>query len=423
MHSGWAEAFGVLAALLFLRHYIQSYVSHLFSKSTIQCYCDNQGVVTTASDMRNATLIRPNDTTNDDRDVYLAIYEASSQCAPINIQFLHVKGHQDSKSNKPLTTIEQFNVDCNSRAKQYVTNSPIASTSFPTPAIPVAQPHLRIHGKLICRKFIPTLRYTMSTPPYDQYLQQRFQWTPSDTTKIHWTVLQRSLDSFNANDQRHLVLFLNDKLPLRASKAHPHNGSPLCPSCQREPETAHHFLTCTNPARKTVFSNLKIHLTEATQKLRMHPCILSTLWLGLASVRYDTPYPDILMDVLPQLCAPIHHQARLGWTQLYQGRISNRWAKAIDATHPEFALSGEQIMTQLLQIIWTSTLETWKVRNEHLHRNSDQLNLPNYRQAIITLYDQHHQLPPDAQAALYRQPLETLLEQPPPDCKPGPNAA
>jgi len=71
-------------------------------------------------------------------------------------------------------------------------------------------------------------------------------------------------------------------------------------------------------------------------------------------------------------------------------------------------------MTQLLRIIWTSTLDTWKVRNEHLHSNADQLNLPNYRQAIITLYDQCHQLPPDAQAALYRQPLETLLEQPPP---------
>ncbi len=316
-----------------------------------------------------------------------------------------------------------FNVDCDRRAKQYVTKSSIASTSFPTPAIPAAQPHLRIHGKLICRKFIPTLRSTMSTPPYEQYLQQRFQWTPSDTTKIHWTVLQRSLDSFNANDQRRLILFINDKLPLRASKAHPHNGSPLCPSCQREPETAHHFLTCDNPARKTEFSNLKTHLTEATQKLRMHPCILSAIWLGLVSARYDTPYPDIQTDVLPQLRAPINHQARLGWTQLYQGRISHGWAKAIDATHPEFALSGEQIMTQLLRIIWTSTLEMWKVRNEHLHSNADQLNLPNYRQAIITLYDQRHQLPPDAQAALYRQPLETLLEQPPPDCKPGPNAA
>jgi len=57
MHSGRAEAFGVLAALTFLRYYVQSYGPHLFSQSTIQCYCDNQGVVTTASDLRTATII------------------------------------------------------------------------------------------------------------------------------------------------------------------------------------------------------------------------------------------------------------------------------------------------------------------------------------------------------------------------------
>jgi len=235
---------------------------------------------------------------------------------------------------------------------------------------------------------------------------------PSDTTKIHWTVLQCSLDMFNSNDQRRLVLFLNDKLPLHASKAHPHNGSLLCPSCQREPETAHHFLTCVNPERKTLFNNLKANLTKTTQKLCMHPCIFSALWLGLVLTCHDTPYPDILMDVIPQLCHPIQHQARLGWTQLYQGWISNRWAQAIDATHPELALSGEQIMTQLICIIWTFMLETWKIQNTHLHCNSTQLNLPNYRQTTITLYEQRHQLPPDAQDALYQQPLEALLEQP-----------
>jgi len=53
----------------------------------------------------------------------------------------------------------------------------------------------------------------------------------------------------------------------------------------------------------------------------------------------------------------------------------------------------------------------WKIRNTHLHHQADQLDLPNYQQAIITLYKQCHQLPPDTQDALYRQPLEVVLEQ------------
>jgi len=112
MHSGQAEAFGVLAALIFLSHYIQSYSPHLFSESIIQCYCDNNGVITTVTELRNATHNRPNDTMNNDQDVYLAINATITQCAPVTLQFLHVKGHQDSKSKKPLTIIKQFNVDC-----------------------------------------------------------------------------------------------------------------------------------------------------------------------------------------------------------------------------------------------------------------------------------------------------------------------
>jgi len=70
-------------------------------------------------------------------------------------------------------------------------------------------------------------------------------------------------------------------------------------------------------------------------------------------------------------------------------------------------------MTQLLCTIWTYILDVWKVWNTHLHQNADQLDLPNYRQAIINLYDQRHLIPATAQDALYRQPLEAILEQPP----------
>jgi len=62
--------------------------------------------------------------------------------------------------------------------------------------------------------------------------------------------------------------------------------------------------------------------------------------------------------------------------------------------------------------IWTYILEIWKLRNDHLHQNADKLDLPNYRQAVITLYEQRHLLPPQAQHALYHQPLEDMLELP-----------
>jgi len=52
--------------------------------------------------------------------------------------------------------------------------------------------------------------------------------------------------------------------------------------------------------------------------------------------------------------------------------------------------------------------------NAHLHQHAPQMDLPNYQQAVISLYEQQHQLPPEVQTVLYCQPLENVLELPTP---------
>jgi len=47
-------------------------------------------------------------------------------------------------------------------------------------------------------------------------------------------------------------------------------------------------------------------------------------------------------------------------------------------------------------------------------QNTAQLNIPNYRQAATTLYEQKNRLPRAAQDALFRQPLEQILDLPAP---------
>jgi len=119
MYLGRAEAFGVLAAILFLQYYISCY--HLdIRPSTVQCFCDNLGVITNLVEMQQETIIRPNDMTADDRGVYLAILAATKRCSPIKIAYAHVKGHQDKKPDHPLTTEELHNVECDKLAKAFV---------------------------------------------------------------------------------------------------------------------------------------------------------------------------------------------------------------------------------------------------------------------------------------------------------------
>jgi len=172
------------------------------------------------SDLLTNKNTRPNDTTNDDRDIYLAIHETAKSCGPIKFQFWHVKGHQDADPNHQLTVEEQHNMDCDRLAKKYVLDNPLRSTALVTPEFLIAEPHLYVAGKLICRRVLKALCQAAAAPGYREYLQKRYTWTHSDLMNIQWDMLKTSLNSFLSHDQCHLVLFLHDKLALRASKFH-----------------------------------------------------------------------------------------------------------------------------------------------------------------------------------------------------------
>jgi len=191
-------------------------------------------------------------------------------------------------------------------------------------------------------------------------------------------------------------------------------GLPLCPSCQHELETPKHFLECQHCQCSELFAKLKHDLSDITQRFQLHPCIFTAIRLGLMSVHTNDPYPNILDNILHQLVQPIQLQTRLRWEQLFHGRLSTRWASAIDAIHPNLAATSEQILIKMTIAIWKYTLEIWKVHNHHLHHAATNISLPNYHQAAQSLYKQRHQLPPTAQEALFCQPIDNVLNLPGP---------
>jgi len=133
----------------------------------------------------------------------------------------------------------------------------------------------------------------------------------------------------------------------------------------------------------------------------------------LASIRNTTPYPDVIDDLPPELQQSLRYQQRIGWDQLFYGRLVRQWAEAIDQLHPHIAISGVRVMIKFTQEVWTYILATWTIRNQHLHHDAGQLSIPDYQQAVRTIYEMGEQLPPDAKAALFRHPLQYMLEQPP----------
>jgi len=106
-----------------------------------------------------------------------------------------------------------------------------------------------------------------------------------DASQVNWEALHLAICSIHPNDQCHIILFTNGKLPLQTSKVHPHPSSQLCPSCQHEPEDKGHFLECDNIHQHQLFENLHQNLMVLAVKFMLHPSVLTALWLGLLAVR------------------------------------------------------------------------------------------------------------------------------------------
>jgi len=69
-------------------------------------FCNNIGIITNILSLQASEFPCPNDTTNDDCDLFMAIDAVIHICKPLELQFLHVKGHQDTKAHCPLTIME-----------------------------------------------------------------------------------------------------------------------------------------------------------------------------------------------------------------------------------------------------------------------------------------------------------------------------
>jgi len=58
-------------------------------------------------------------------------------------------------------------------------------------------------------------------------------------------------------------------------------------------------------------------------------------------------------------------QERLGWKQLYYGRITTAWANSLNAS--QSTINGVVFYAWVILLIWQAVLAQWKVCNQHWH--------------------------------------------------------
>jgi len=99
IYLGQAEVFGLIAGLTFLCSYIASYESSTFKATPLCCYCNNKGVITNVTTLLTPLTTQPNDTTNDDWDVYVAITKLALECYPLQPKKFTSRGTRTKTPN------------------------------------------------------------------------------------------------------------------------------------------------------------------------------------------------------------------------------------------------------------------------------------------------------------------------------------
>eukprot|EP00536_Pseudo-nitzschia_multiseries_P002339 jgi/Psemu1/5315/gm1.5315_g len=315
-----SEASGQLAALLFtacIQKYYKIEMPHM------EVYCNSSEVSRRGTNHHQYGTPYPNTTTMTAQfDLTEQIYQ-TAQKAALQIQYKHVKGHQDDDPNATLSWEAELTVFVDK----------LADT---------------------CRQ---------RHPAHVEYLTTRFHWAPHAHLQINWRALALAIQRIGHSPT--LVKICNRILLTNATlakwKYQPNHTCPLCEA----PEDFHHLLQCphsTRRARKQAFiRSLQDQLStlsfDATRIDGLCSCLTEYLDTGEVS---PTKYGHSLQPA-------ISAQSSIDWDQMFMGHIVLEWTKSPDPASQMNHLQSGGLLTELCL---RATIAAWHTRNHDVHGTS-----------------------------------------------------
>ena len=169
------------------------------------------------------------------------------------------------------------------------------------------------------------------------------------------------------------------------------SSTPKCAICLHT-ELQEHMLLCNDPLRKklrrTLVKNLHIEMKKRRtgHALIDHLCSVATEWLDTREVQMEK-YPS-------QIQSTLSSQAKIGWYNIFRGRLSNKWLQRYDSTKK--SLSSTEGTRPCESFVWGSKIvelllhfhiKVWEQRNKDVHgedKNSNK-NKDNFKRRQLQL--------------------------------------
>jgi len=359
MYLGIAKAYGVYTALQFLKHYCQHFPELHQKPHTMNAYCNNQGIIFYCSNWESICPY-PRDAISDNYPIYIEISQMIARLKPLIVQLHHIKWHQDTKSDWPVTLPEKLNINCNTCASKMDPDID-CNKQLINPITQLAYSHLQIKEQIITWQIQHTLHDASQTPDYYDYLCNKFNWPHNPDQHIHWPTFQLMLTRFRLTERQFVTKFIHEWLPLQGqyhAKSIPIKQ--LCPSCQGAKETTQHFLACLHPEQQQVWKDLHHSIQKSSVWNNISSTIHNLFVHGSPGVQAELSHNQSPWDLT---ASPGSDAARLAPNVLWQIFPQMDW----DLFSPSPNNKQYPLLCQNLTLMWQAALATWKLCNKHLH--------------------------------------------------------
>jgi hypothetical protein len=381
-----SEGYGLASVSAFLQEMIK-YFNISTSDHSWKFYLDNKAMIQRMESYRN--IMRHSQwNLRSDADI---TNTANEYLQEIPTTFVHVKSHQDSeKDNQMLTFDAHMNIIADAMATQQR-----ECMSKPVTRVTSDSCLLVIKGRYITRDTKRWLIQSAGEVPIQSYYQAKYGWTRAIFHSIHWELQHKTLKSYKLSDQRRLLKFVHEWLPtnLRLFREG-QDASPACSLCGSLEESNDHILECPYPQQQQTRSKLSDYLWKDNEN-HGNSELNNIIEIALTECTHNTDWTPAMLDISHALTPCIKHQNKIGWHQLYKGRIAKSMIHFMEAHYRQLSVdtkryTGERWGKMLLQNIWNTILQLWAQRNEAIHGTKIQRELETERTRLHYRVQQYY---------------------------------
>jgi hypothetical protein len=281
---------------------------------------------------------------------------------------IHVKSHQDEgRETKTITFDAQLNIMADALATQQREHM-----QKPVTRVTGDHCHLVIKDRYITRDSKRWLLRKAGEIPIQHYYQKKYGWSPTVFNSIHWDMQHKALLTYRLSDQRRLLKFAHDWLPTNQRLYREgQEQTPACRLCGALEETSDHMLECRLPIQQEIRNKVSDYLWRDNEN-HGNSELNNIIELALSESTHNKKWTPVMSAISSELLPCIRQQNKIGWYQLYKGRIARAMIQFMEKHYRTLNVdakkyTGERWGKMLITNIWNMVLQLWEKRNEVIH--------------------------------------------------------